>query len=235
MKQKLKWTDEADSFVERASSILSRRLDQLADELQRLSGRSRRECWNYLSQKIFRRSSSISSWREEDMERARELLAELPIHEVAKRLGRTVPAVRNMLWRFNLSVRDMQCDLHTVTSLAKVLHVRKEEVQTWIRNGWLVQHSTQIGKRIVRYITSDAFVQFWKTHQRDILARRRFNYSYFEAFYLYCYSPKHTVGDQLLEVRSDKKERLAYANIEHKETTQPSGKQDDDFDNKIDD
>jgi hypothetical protein len=33
----------------------------------------------------------------------------------------------------------------------------------------------------------------------------------FEAFYNYCFVPKHTVGTQLLTVRRDKREREAYA------------------------
>jgi hypothetical protein len=31
-----------------------------------------------------------------------------------------------------------------------------------------------------------------------------------EAYVQYCYSPKHTVGEQLLAVRRDKRERAAY-------------------------
>jgi hypothetical protein len=33
----------------------------------------------------------------------------------------------------------------------------------------------------------------------------------FEAFYNYCFVPKHTIGSQLLTVRRDKREREAYA------------------------
>jgi hypothetical protein len=32
----------------------------------------------------------------------------------------------------------------------------------------------------------------------------------FEAFYNYCFVPKHTIGTQLLTVRRDKREREAY-------------------------
>jgi hypothetical protein len=37
------------------------------------------------------------------------------------------------------------------------------------------------------------------------------NLSLFEAYLQYCYSPKHTVGEQLLDVRRDKRERAAFA------------------------
>ena len=37
------------------------------------------------------------------------------------------------------------------------------------------------------------------------------NQALFEAYVQYCFSPKHTVGEQLLGVRRDKRERAAYA------------------------
>jgi hypothetical protein len=37
------------------------------------------------------------------------------------------------------------------------------------------------------------------------------NQALFEAYVQYCFSPKHTVGEQLLDVRRDKRERAAYA------------------------
>jgi len=36
------------------------------------------------------------------------------------------------------------------------------------------------------------------------------NVALFEAFYNYCFVPKHTIGSQLLTVRRDKREREAY-------------------------
>ena len=37
------------------------------------------------------------------------------------------------------------------------------------------------------------------------------NMALFEAYFEYCFSPKHTVGEQLLDVRRDKRERAAFA------------------------
>jgi hypothetical protein len=39
------------------------------------------------------------------------------------------------------------------------------------------------------------------------------NLSLFEAYVLYCYSSKHAVETQLLDVRRDKRERAAYASV----------------------
>jgi hypothetical protein len=140
-----------------------------------------------------------------------ELIAEHPIEQVATKLGRTVKAVYNALSRSKVSLREARCDLHTRSSIARVLHVRREEVDKWIREGWLLQTTFTVGSRSIRYITPDAFVTFWKTYQKEILTKRRFHFGRFEAFYQYCYTPKHTVGEQLLNVRSDKRERLAFA------------------------
>jgi hypothetical protein len=37
------------------------------------------------------------------------------------------------------------------------------------------------------------------------------NQGLFEAYVEYCFAPKHTVGEQLLTVRRDKRERAAFA------------------------
>jgi len=42
------------------------------------------------------------------------------------------------------------------------------------------------------------------------------NLALFEAYVEYCFAPKHTIGDQLLDVRRDKKERTAFAAAEGK-------------------
>jgi hypothetical protein len=48
------------------------------------------------------------------------------------------------------------------------------------------------------------------------------------AYLQYCYSPKHTVGEQLLDVRRDKKERAAYAELHGPGETDEEEDMDDD-------
>jgi hypothetical protein len=43
------------------------------------------------------------------------------------------------------------------------------------------------------------------------------NQSLFEAYVQYCHSPKHTVGEQLLDVRRDKRERAAFSAAQEQE------------------
>jgi len=59
------------------------------------------------------------------MEIVREELVKRSIEEVAKKIDRTPKAIRNMLRRNQLSLREIRCDLFSVESLASALHVRK--------------------------------------------------------------------------------------------------------------
>jgi hypothetical protein len=54
-------------------------------------------------------------------------------------------------------------------------------------------------------------MSLYKRHHADVLKRGIPNLALFEAYVQYCFSPKHTVGEQLLDVRRDKRESAAYA------------------------
>jgi len=71
----------------------------------------------------------------------------------------------------------------------------------------------RLSHRGIPFATSEVseFKQLYKHHQADLLKRGMRNQSLFEAYVQYCYSPKHTVGEQLLDVRRDKRERAAFA------------------------
>jgi hypothetical protein len=61
-------------------------------------------------------------------------------------------------------------------------------------------------------ITPESFRALYTHHLRDLLEQKRVpNIALFEAFYNYCFVPKHTIGTQLLTVRRDKREREAFA------------------------
>jgi hypothetical protein len=116
-----------------------------------------------------------------------------------------------MLKRNNLSLREIRCDLFSVESLASALRVRKSEVISWIEQGWLQASIACRGKRRSYTITPEALLSLYKQHHGDVLKRGIPNQALFEAYVQYCFSPKHTVGEQLLDVRRDKRERAAYA------------------------
>ena len=187
------------------------KLEQLVVRLQRHSGRTKETCWRFIIQHGIKRSVDHRRWTESELETLREELVKRSVEEVAKKLNRTPKAIRNVLRRQQLSVREIRCDLFSVESLAKALHVRKAEIIFWIDQNWL-QASVGGGvKRNSYTITPEALIHLYKHHQADLLKRGVPNLSLFEAYLQYCYSPKHTVGEQLLDVRRDKRERAAFA------------------------
>jgi hypothetical protein len=100
----------------------------------------------------------------------------------------------------------------SIDSLARILHVRKTEIQSWIEKGWLEATVRPHGKRARHVITPEAFRALYTRHLSELIAQKRIpSVALFEAFYAYCFVPKHTIGTQLLAVRRDKRERSAYA------------------------
>ena len=140
-----------------------------------------------------------------------------------------------MLRRNDLSLREIRCDLFSVESLASALRVRKTEVVFWIEQGWLQASISSRGKRRSYVITSEALMSLYKRHHADVLKRGIPNQALFEAYVQYCFSPKHTVGEQLLDVRRDKRESAAYAAAVGGEMSSDEEEEEVDEDNQDDD
>ena len=187
------------------------KLEQLVVRLQRHSGRPKEACWRFIIQYGIKGQQDHRRWTETEFEIVREELVKRSIEEVARKVNRTPKAIRNMLNRSDLSLREIRCDLFSVESLASALGVRKTEVIFWIERGWLQASIACRGKRRSYTITPEALMSLYKQHHADVLKRGIPNKALFEAYVQYCFSPKHTVGEQLLDVRRDKRERAAYA------------------------
>ena len=214
VRQSSMWSREAFTMAAQAKVLSGNKLEQLVVRLQRHSGRSKEACWRFIIQHGLKGKVDHRRWTEADVELVREELVKRSVEEVANKLNRTPKAVRSMLRRNYLSVRDIRSDLFSVESLASALHVRKTEVVHWIEQHWLEASVESRGKRHTYIITPEAFAKLYKNHQRDLLKRGLRNQSLFEAYVQYCFSPKHTVGEQLLDVRRDKREREAYAELD---------------------
>jgi hypothetical protein len=223
------WGPEALALAQQARSLSGDKLEPLVRRLQRHTGNSRESCWRFIVQYGLKGTIEHRRWTEQELEAAREELTKHSVEEVAKKLKRSAKALRCALQRNDLSVRDIRCDCFSVESLSRVLHVRKDEVLRWIKEGWLPAVTRSQGNRQSYSITPEGFAQLYKKHLHDLLKTRRLsNLSLFEAFYQYCYSPKHTVGEQLLDVRHDKRERAAYAVRDA--TGEPDKEEEDDDD-----
>lgn len=225
-----KWGSEAIAFAEQAKVLSGNKLAQLVRRLQRQTGRTQEECWRFIIKYGIKAEINHRRWHPEELDEARELLPKYSVEEVAKRLNRSPKALRNALQRRELSLREIRCDCFSLEALAQALHVRRSEVSYWIEQGWLQATVTHQGRRNNYLITPEALTTFYRHHLHDLLKRRIPNHTLFEAYLQYCFSPKHTTGEQLLEVRRDKREREAFAAMQNGEDSTQQSQEDDDGD-----
>jgi hypothetical protein len=204
------WSREAYAIAIQARVVSGNKLEELVVRLQRHSGRTRDRCWRFIIQEGLKQGTEHRRWTDDEIDYVREELVKNSLEVVAPKVNRTPEAVRSMLKRYDLSLREIRCDLFSLESLSIALRVRKTEIQFWISEGWLQATIEMRGRKRFYIITPEALTLLYRHHLPKILARGAANQSLFEAYLQYCYSPKHTVGKQLLDVRRDKKERAAY-------------------------
>jgi hypothetical protein len=222
------WSAEARSLAQQARVLSGNKLEQLVVRLQRNTGKTREACWRFIIQYGLKGQVEHRRWTEPEIEFVREELVKDSVEKVARKLKRSPKALRSMLKRHRLSLRDIRCDRFSLESLATALHVNKSEIHFWIKQGWLQAVVETNGKKQSYTITPEALTLLYKRHLPDVLKRGTPNRSLFEAYLQYCYSPKHTVGEHLLDVRRDKKERAAYAELHESDELDEEEDTDDD-------
>lgn len=228
-----RWSANAMSLVAQAKVLSGNKLEQLVVRLQRHSGRPKQECWRFVIQHGLKTTVDHRRSTQEEIEFVREALVKFTIEEIGKKLNRTPKAIRSMLVRNHLGIREIRCDRFSMESLALALRVRTEEIRVWIDQGWLQATVSIEGKRRSYIITPEALTLLYKNHLPKILGRGLRNQALFDAYFQYCYSPKHTVGEQLLDVRRDKRERAAFAALgETTKDREPEEEHDDDQDER---
>jgi hypothetical protein len=221
------WSLEAHAMARQARVMSGNKLEELVVRLQRHSGRTKDKCWRFIIQQGLKKSTDYRPWTDEEKDNAREELVKKSVNEVAEKLHRSPEAVRGMLRRNHLRIREIRCDLFSLDSLSAALRIRKSEIHYWIDQGWLQATVETHGRKRSYVITPESLGQLYKRYLPKLLARGAPNLSLFEAYLQYCYSPKHTVGSQLLDVRRDKRERAAYASL-----NDPDGSDEGDEDNE---
>jgi len=223
-----RWSPEALALAAQAKVLSGNKLEQLVVRLQRHTGRTREACWRFVIQYGIKGKVDHRRWTEEEIEVVREELVKRSVEEIARKLNRTPKSVRSMLQRNGFHVREIRCDLFSVESLARALRVRKAEIHFWIKQGWLQAAVNTEGKRHSYSITPESLKHAYSHHLTDLLKRGIPNQSLFEAYVQYVHSPKHTVGEQLLDVRRDKRERAAFAATQDHGTPNEEEEEDDD-------
>lgn len=150
------------------------------------------------------------SWTEGEVEQVRELLVANPLEVVSKKIGRSPSSVKHLCSRLGIRIRELRCDLFSVNSLAAAMHVRKAEIIVWIEQGWLEAVREDETRRKSYKISPEALQRCLREHLPDLQKRNIRSANILAVFQQYCYVPKHTIGEQLLQVREAKREQVAY-------------------------
>jgi len=204
------WSDEAFTIVAQAKLLSGIKLEQLLKRLQRHSGQSKDACWRFIMQHGIKSTTDHRRWSDQELDQLREELVKRSIEEIAARMKRSPNAIRSILRRKGLRLREIRCDVFSVESLAHALRVGRNEVLFWIHKGWLIATEKRHGQRCFHSISPEALTLLYKKHLPELLRRGLPSQTLFEAYLDYCHVPKHTTGEQLLDVRRDKREREAF-------------------------
>ena len=204
-RRSFRWSKEARDLVRSNLDARGRRLTELITSLAQLSGNPRRACQRFARHMGLRAKRVYRDWLEEERQRLLRLIERHPVREVAKLMRRSEFSIFRMLRRLGAG-RAMGKNGFTKYSLAALLHMRHEEVQSWIDKGWLPARveGTEKLPRVV--ITAEDFASFCKKYQRVIVGNR-LNRDRLEFVRNFVFPPSHA---ELLPVREAKKERAAY-------------------------
>jgi len=101
----------SDAMAAQAKVLSGSKLEQLVVRLQRHSGRPKEACWRFIIQHGIKGQQDHRRWTETEFEIVREELVKRSIEEVARKVNRTPKAIRNMLNRNDLNLREIRCDL----------------------------------------------------------------------------------------------------------------------------
>jgi hypothetical protein len=214
------WSPEAYALARQARSLNFLKIEPLIQKLQQASGRSRRDCL-VLIHRCAQEQPRRRSWTDEEIDQVRELLIANPVETVASKIGRSTSSVRQLCGRLGIRVRELRCDLFSVNSLAAAMHVRKAEIRYWIEQGWLEAVRKDQGRSACYNISPEALQRCLREHLQDLQKRNIRSSTILAVFNQFCYVPKHTVGEQLLQVREAKREQAAYESATSFESRDP--------------
>jgi len=114
---------------------------------------------------------SYREWTTREQQRLVELMDEVPVEEAARLLRRPPASVRSMLHRLGLGVRQSR-EWFTISLLAQVLHISRDEVRKWVDRGWLQCRVIQAQSVTLQIIGADDFCAFVKDYGRQVIGNR---------------------------------------------------------------
>jgi hypothetical protein len=192
------WSPEAYALARQARSLNFLKIEPLIQKLQHAS-RSRPDCL-VLIHRCAQEQPKRRSWTDEEIHQVCELLIANPVETVASKIGRSTSSVRQLSGRLGIRVRELRCDLFSVSSLAAAMHVRKAEIRYWIEQGWLEAVRKDQGRSTCYNISPEALQRCLREHLAELQKRNIRSPTILAVFNQFCYVPKHTVGEQLLQV-----------------------------------
>lgn len=173
-----RWSDEARRLVtdhrrriEKIENYRGRDKEQILSILMQVSGNPRDACLRFLRRLGVAEKRSYREWTTREQQRLVELMDDVPLEEVARVLRRPPASVRSMLHRLGLGVRQSR-EWFTISLLAQVLHISRDEVRKWVDRGWLRCRVVQSQSVQVQIIGADDFCAFVKNHGREVIGNR---------------------------------------------------------------
>jgi hypothetical protein len=172
------WSIEARQFVTDHRQRIEKVRDhwagdrqQILLELVQISGNPRSACLRFLRRLGVAEKRSYREWTTREQQRLIELLDDVPVEEAARILRRPPASVRSMLHRLGLGVRQSR-EWFTISLLAQVLHIGRDEVRKWVDRGWLKCRLVQAQSVKVQIIDADDFCSFVKNYGREVIGNR---------------------------------------------------------------
>jgi len=212
------WPPDVYALARSGRGLNELKLQALIDKIQGMTGRRRRDCAYLVIRCCLNGKKHRTRYSEEEIDRARELLAVHSLSVVAEKLGRSTHSLRQMCKREGFRIRELQCDFFTVATLARAAGVRNSTVNNWIQAGDLKTSKGRIDPEAVAALIEKNLPDLTKLGHPKAVAL-------IQLWGQHCYAPKHASGNgdttstasgsgrpqnrQLLRVREAKKERAA--------------------------
>jgi hypothetical protein len=191
-----RWPGEARELARNYRECVNRGLRQngtarraLVLKLAEISGNPEDACSRFLRQLGVSGTRPYRPWTKPEQQRLLDLIASLPVQEVASVIGRPASSIRSMLHRLGVGARRGR-EWFTKYTLAEALHIRHDQVQIWIDRGWLKSRSFPTSGLKIQIIDPDDFCKFFKEHGREVVGRRL---SYAGLWFVcnYVFPPRH--------------------------------------------
>jgi len=156
-----KWNPAIDAILKSGAALGPSRLDKSVRQI-------REQDPNLSLTRLLKRTAELrltswkTPWSDEDKSYVLENARELPVDDLARRLGRTPRAVYLLLLRRGESAKFQ--DGYTQAQLAEALHLSRRKVRQWVRLGWLTLYQGRVIDRSIR--------RFLEGHSDEIDTRR---------------------------------------------------------------